>query len=281
MKKLSTILIALLLLLSAEGQILRYGNSTYTPPEEIPDFTDEYDTVYAAFATKPHIDTADIFNDFVYSLDSAGFWDRTHYLNVYCGGTNSADALVNWRNPGTNNAVAVNSPTFTRYRGFDFSGSNQYLTTFNPYGIIAQDNATGIVYVREDNAEAGPAYSAYDGGGNYFYLNPRNASNQVSYRTNQTADEASTEAAWVGCWIATRRGATEIEVYRAGVSRDSGTDASSAVPNTNIYVGRHASNYSTKETTLFMVMDGVSDAEAAALNTIIERLMDRLGIGVQ
>ena len=37
MKKLSTILIALLLLLSAEGQILRYGNSTYTPPVEEPE----------------------------------------------------------------------------------------------------------------------------------------------------------------------------------------------------------------------------------------------------
>lgn len=280
MKKILLLITALFLLISAEGQILRYSN--YVEPTPPPDFTDEYDTVYAAFATKPHIDTADIFNDFVYSLDSAGFWDRAHYLNVYCGASTSADALINWINPGTNNATAVNSPTFTRYRGFDFNGSSQYLNTnFNPYGIVAQDDATGIVYIREDNAEAGPAYSAYDGSGNYFYLNPRNASNQVSYRTNQTADEASTLAAWIGCWIATRRGANDIEVYRNGSSQDTGTDASVAVPNINIYIARHASNYGTRETSLFMVIDGVSDTEAAALNTIIERLHDRLGIGVQ
>ena len=34
MKKLILLITGLLLLLSAEGQILRYGNSTYTPPEE-------------------------------------------------------------------------------------------------------------------------------------------------------------------------------------------------------------------------------------------------------
>ena len=280
MKKLSTILIALLLLLSAEGQILRYGNSTYTPPEEIPDFTDEYDTVYAAFATKPHIDTADIFNDFVYSLDSAGFWDRTHLLQVYCGAATATDAVINWITPGTYNATAMNSPTFTRYRGFDFNGTNQYLNTnFNPYGIVAQDDATGIVYVREDDAQAAGAYFAYDG--NYFTLNPRDASNRVQYRINQSLDEVYTTDAWLGCWMATRRGATDIQVYRNGSSVDTSVDASSGVADANIHVSRAASAYGTRETSLLMIMDAISTAEAGALNTIIERMMDRLGIGVQ
>jgi hypothetical protein len=281
MKKLSTILIALLLLLSAEGQILRYSNYTApVPPVETPDFTSEdYEAVYNAFATKPHADTADIFNDFVYSLDSAGFWDRIYYLNVYCGATTEADAVINWVNPGTNDASAMNTPTFYRYRGFDFNGSNQYLNTnFNPNGVVAQDDATAMIYVREDTQEAANVFSAYDG--NYFSMTPRNASNQVSWQINQTAGEAQTLAAWNGFWIISRRGSTESECYRNGTSVDTSTDVSTAVPNATFWVGRHASAYGTRETSLFIVTDGVSDSEAANWNTIVTRLVTRLGIGI-
>lgn len=282
MKKLLLLITGLFLLFSVEGQILRYSNYTApVPPEETPEFTSgDYEVVYNAFATKPHADTADIFNDFVYSLDSAGFWDRTYYLNVYCGAATEADAVINWVNPGTNDATAMNTPAFYRYRGFDFNGSNHYINTnFNPNGVVAQDDATGIIYLREDTQEAVYVYSAYDG--NYFSLNPRNTSNQVSYRTNQTADEAQTIATWIGCWIATRRGASEIECYRNGTTQDSGTDASTAVPDAPFWINRHSAVYGTRETSMFMVMDGVTDAEATTLNTMIERMMVRLQIGVQ
>lgn len=281
MKKLLLLITGLLLLFSVEGQILRYGNATApTPPEETPDFYSEYIPIYNAFATKPHADTADIFNDFVYSLDSMSLWNRTHYLNVYCGAATEADAVVNWVNPGTNNASAMNTPTFYRYRGFDFNGSDEYINSnFNPLGIVSQDDVTGVIYVREDATESASVFSAYDG--NYFTINPHNASNQVSWQINQTAGEAQTIAAWIGCWIITRRGSTESECYRNGATVDTSTDISTAVPDASFYVGRHASYYGTRELSLFMILDGMTDAEAAALNVIIERMMDRLGIGVQ
>lgn len=263
--------------------VFKTGSSVLKAPQEpLPDFYDEYDTIYWAFATRPHIDTARIQEALVYSLDSLGVWDDAHALYIFAG-DNAADGLINWIKPGTYNASTNNSPSFIRYQGYDFNGSDQYLTLFNPNGVIAQDDATIGVYVRENVSEAAAAVYAYDVSNNYFLLNPRNASNQASYRINQTLDGVKTldDSNGAGFFMATRRGSTEIELYRGGTSLDAEADVSTGVPDTDITVGRAGGNYGTRQTAIVFICPGKTDAQATAINTIKERYMDRIGGGVQ
>ena len=131
MKKLLFFITALFLLVSVEGQILRYSN--YTAPAE-GDYYAEFQTVYDAFAAKPHADTAAFMETLVYSLDTLDFeggesvWDRMDLFYVFAG-RDGADALINWVNPGTYDAANISETSFTAYEGFAGDGSSDYINT--------------------------------------------------------------------------------------------------------------------------------------------------------
>ncbi len=84
-----------------------------------------------------------------------------------------------------------------------------------------------------------------------------------------------------GFFMATRRGATDVEVYRNGSSIVAHNAASVSIPNdvTELFA-INGTNLDVTQISIALIMDGVSDAEAAAINTIIETYMDAIGKGV-
>jgi hypothetical protein len=296
MKRIYSILIGLLLLLPLQGQILIHSNYTLPgEPVSPPDFYDEYDTVYAAFGTKPSAPYTTYQEALVYSLDTLDFtggasvWDRMDVFYVFAANEADNESLINWVKPGTNDADNVSSTAWAQWEGYTGDGAADYISTnFIPSseGVnYTLDNCAVGVYLRASVAESTWAYGA-DDGTNRSRLQARNSSGYSTMFINSLSANYLYElvANSYGLFISSRTDANATVLYKGGTIVDTDTDASSGLPTAEFYVLNKTgvAGYSTNQASIFFVMNGiVSEAEATAINTIIEKYMDAIGKGVQ
>jgi len=299
MKKLSTILIALLLLLSAEGQILRYSNYTApTPPEEpTGEYCDEYQAVYDAMTNKPSAANANYQNAMVDSLVSQGYWtSRMELFYVFAQeSTSSTELSLNWTAPtGSYNLTddgSVNPYEHAiQYEGIDANGSDDWLNTnWNP-----NDNATNVSI----NSFTVGAYLKDDAYGTYAILGCRYGSNTLrafplinatstSVTINTSDAQNSESTSRLGLFMSTRRASEDQESYLNGSPLvNYGSTAGTSMPDYSLavlcynYNGTRSAYYDGVASIIF-VMNAVSDSDVIAINTIIEAYMDAIGEGVQ
>ena len=105
--------------------------------------------IMAAFTTPATMARQQLINTLVVALKAGGtssIWSNSDVIYVLAAADSQA-ALINWRNPGTFNATAVNSPTHKVDRGFTGDGASSRVDT----GWTPSTN--GIKYIR-DNASA-------------------------------------------------------------------------------------------------------------------------------
>lgn len=297
MKKLLLLITVLFLLVSANGQILRYSNYTAPVPPIGDDYYAEFQTVYDAFTTKPHADTATIMEAMVYSLDTMDFaggasvWDRMDIFSVYAN-DDGTDALINWVNPGTFDADNVSATVFTRWEGFTGDGVADYISTnwvpSTDASNYAQNSGTMGIYIRDSNVDPNGGHTF----GVYSVIDPRitlkvmyhdEASSQWAINATGGTSETTPNASVPGFYMITRRGATDSEYYKNGTSLEADDIASSGLPTSEIHVlkANGSATYGTHQASIFFIMNGITDAEATAINTVIETFMDALGKGVE
>lgn len=295
MKKLLIFLITFFLFTSVDGQIKRY--SFYTSPIETDttNYYSVYKTIYDEMAIKPGHDTAHFQSDLVYSLDTAGYWDRLDLL--YVMGTNkAANANINWINPGTFDLTdpSSTSPTFIPYEGYQGDATSDYLTTsYVPLDdeINASLNSATIgVYVldwRGGGNDEVPFGSAGWGGTlsrteiqMYSPSYPR-----AFVNSSGTATFSSGNGVEAGLHIMTRRGATDNEYYCNNLSIATSTAASSAnsCPGELIILGKSTptniiDNFYGGRITIAFYMDGITDEEASELYTIFNAYITAIGL---
>ena len=96
-------LLFLLLLIPA----LSFGQTVLTSP-----FSEDFQEVYDAFTEKPSDALTGQMDGMVRACGT--YWDSLDVFYLYAAHTNTNDeALINWTDPGTFNATAYSSPTFT------------------------------------------------------------------------------------------------------------------------------------------------------------------------
>lgn len=171
----------------------------------------------------------------VLALKAAGLWASRDF--DYMWATSEQDgALINWKSPGTFDAIAVNSPTFTADEGFTLDGTSQYIRSgYNPAaeaGNYAQDSAhvtamTLLAPIGANNPLIGVLASVSSPFARVL-LRPRNASNNMQAIINSVYNViditvANTLAAH---WILSRTGASATAVYRDGAAFGAGTQSS-------------------------------------------------------
>jgi hypothetical protein len=295
MKKIYGILIGLLLLVPLQGQILIHSN--YTLPAPPVSYYAEYDVVYDAFSAPPSSAIATIQEALVYSLDTMDFaggasvWDRMDVFEVYAS-QNSTDALINWFNPGTFDADNVSATAFTTSEGFTGDGVADYISTnWIPSSDAinyAQNSGTIGIYLRDATTEAsgGHACGYRNTGANAnMVLAVNDGAGAATWRINSASAvyENSANAATAGFYLVTRRGATDSEFYKNGTSVEADDQASLGLPPVEFHVlkSNGTSVFTTHQVSIFFVMNGITDAEATAINTVIETFMDALGKGVE
>ncbi len=279
------------------GTFLKSGNAFIsTPAEDL--YCDQYDAILAAMGTDPTGDTIDWQNDLVYSLDSAGFFDRTKLLYMPVAASSLSDSYINWAKPGTYNLSTGNAPAFDRVRGWDADGTADYLNSgWIPASDSLLDNHTAGVGVN-DMTLAAWSLSNVDGdycvmgtnmGGTGLELFPNMGDNLYS-RINtgelSSLGDIYTAGGTIAFLMATRRGGAEVESYRNGAHLGNHTDASDQlistyplyVLRTNYTGGSDYASYFDGVISIVLVMDQVSDAEADAIYDIFHRYMTRIGL---
>jgi len=101
-------------------------------------YTSEAEAIWAEFDTPPSWERRGVINDAVVALMDAGVWSKLDVLYMFAAADSQA-AKINWKDPGTFDATAVNSPTFTADAGFTGNGTNSYVdTNFNPVSASGQ-----------------------------------------------------------------------------------------------------------------------------------------------
>lgn len=286
MRKLFISLSLLLFLLPLNGQIGRYPFYTVTSPSP---YCIEYQAVLAAMTTDPSNDIKDYQNTMVEALIAGGYWARMDQLLIPATEVNTdGEALINLINPGTYDADNVDATAWTTLEGYTGDGTADYISTnFNPgdggsYNYTLDDAAIGI-YLRTDLAEGISVCGSYDGT-NRISLTPYATNDQYYIRVNQPTSGVLMGAAGAatGLHVITRTASDTVSYYRNGGLVETGTYASSAIPNMELYVLRMngAGFYSAHQFSIYFVMDGVDSTDVAALNTIFETYMDAIGKGV-
>lgn len=287
MKRIYSILIGLLLLTSLQGQILVHSNYS-APPTPPAGYCVDYQDVLTAFGTQPHDTIKTKQNAMVYSLDSAGYWDRMDVFYIFAAHEASTESLINWIAPGTCDADNVSATAWTIWEGYTGDGVADYISTnYNPSVNavnISIDNFTAGIYLRI-NKQENPAVFGATSGGSYIYLVPRDVSDGLSGSINSAADIITPSSVnSSGLWLVTRTASNATAVYRNGGAFDSEADVSGVLVNQEITVLKRngAATFSTNQVSIFFVMNGVVNAtEAGKINVIIEKYMDSLGRGVE
>jgi len=249
-------------------------------------WTTEWKVIYYNMteANRPAVDTADKFNDAIYSLDTASILDQADLLYFF-NLKNATEALVNLADPtdGSFDCVEVGAGalTHTPYLGFDGDGTNYFNTSYVPStdatnyalddGAIAV-YATGTVSVAEEfitgTESAGTAsfFSASFSGTVYARIN-QGASINYSYDGEHV-------------FIVSRAASDDVDIWADGSSQTEGTTASSSVPTNDVQVfAKGTVNQYNGGIAMYYLGGNLTVIQRSSLTTIWETLMDYLGNG--
>jgi hypothetical protein len=248
-------------------------------------YCDEYAAVYNAMTTKPTT-YANAQDTLVQELKTAGIWTKLDVFYVFAQGTNGAgEACLNWIAPtGDDNCTVVSGAVFTANEGFVGDATADELdTNWNPSteSTTFLNNATTIfAYCRVTGAANAPIMGCIEGS-NQIRLNP--------YQTNASAYiNSSSGAAWnatnsQGLWLATKDDATHVGMYRNAVDLGTPHDAvtNQVRPNATLRFLSNGTNFTNNQVSVGGAGGLLNGTEISALNTAIEKYMDRLGKGVE
>jgi len=210
------------------------------------------------------------------SLKTAGIWAKLDVLQMYAAPT-AADAVVNWKSPGTFNATLVNSPTLEADRGITGNGTSSYINSgYNPStggNKFLQDSAcTGLYHRTTFNGLTGANGTSYAVFATSFS------------RLNNAVGSSFSVAMPVGAIIFSRTNATEF-YSNSNKTVNTHTVNSNGVPNVNIYVGARndtgtATNYSTTQFAMFFSGSYLNSTEQNLFIDYVETYLDFIGAGV-
>jgi predicted secreted protein len=209
-------------------------------------YVSQYQTIYNAMTNKPASAVALAQNTMVASLISAGIWSKLDVFYVLAQYSNAdSEALINWINPGTYDITlgGTPSPSFVSLEGFTSNGSNGYLdTNWNPstHGVnFIQDDAGVFAYLRTNVADTSRDFGAQNGS-NIVNVYPRDGSDASRSTLNCTASTYKAgETDTRGLWYLHRDNSANHSAYRNGSLLNTTANASTGVPNAEMWLLCH------------------------------------------
>src|SRR5262245_34013854 len=197
-------------------------------------------TIFNAFSAAPDTTRKGVINTCVVACKNAGVWTKLDVLYLFAAADSQA-ALINWKNPGTNNGTANGSPTFTADRGYTGNASTSYIdTTYNPFssgGQFAANDATMFAWNLASSASGTSPLFGGDAGSfrnqgfpnistNTYRAAIGDSAIQIDYTSNTTKP---------GLYSASRTASNALASYRNGASVGTDTTAASTgLPNENL-----------------------------------------------
>lgn len=242
--------------------------------------TREAGAYIAALPDEPSKDQIDLIDRLFSALITSGVFQGLDMLQLYAVDT-AANALVDLKNPSSV-ATAVNSPTFTPYRGYNGDGATSYVDTgYNPASgpNYTQNSASLGVWSLTSGQSASSALGWVNASNIGSIVQPRSTSDLFGIRVNMTGGGptvANTNG--IGLYVATRSDASNMGLFKNGVSLGSGTAASQAVVSANFNIG-HASStgYSSAQVAAAFAGSNLSSAKHLAFYNALSTYMTAVG----
>lgn len=202
--------------------------------------------IFAAFTTPPSTARKALIDACVVSLKTAGVWSKLDALYMFAAADSQA-ALINWKNPGTYNATAVNSPTFTADHGFTGASTKYIDSNFNA------STAVGSLYTRNSACLFGWSLTAAQSDGGLVGLSgaqaqniyPRYTDNSCFIDVNDVSSVTVAVATGAGMTLGSRTASNAVSGYRDGSSIGSSANASAALKNFDMLFLQDQSTYYT------------------------------------
>lgn len=261
---------------------------------DLVDFYAEFDTIYDSFVTKPELSDALKMNSLVYSLDTAGYFDRMDVLYIFAN-HDSAEAYTNWIKPGTRDANPASTfPDWAQWYGFTGTNNDVISTNYvpstdsvliTPTGGYGKNDASAGIYIINEVFTGADYYSFGSYDYNFYNLQFAKTSaiaSQWRINSGSATYEGSAIDAQNGMFIVSRTAPDACALYQNGASKEAVADASLGLPTNEIRVlGGRSPNYTTDQVAIFFLMDATANAtEAAELTDIFETYMDAIGTGI-
>jgi hypothetical protein len=175
-------------------------------------------------------------NKLVVDLKNAGIWSKLDTFGVFATDGSSNFALIDWKRLSL--LTAVNSPTFTTNQGFNGNGTSSYINSnYNPTanGVnFTRNNASLGVYLLSNPSGDLVYIGGYSDVGILTLINPNRGT--PLGRMNDTAPFPTTGLSATGLISQNRPNSTTRNIYANGTLHESGTSASTGLPNANFYI---------------------------------------------
>lgn len=233
----------------------------------------ESSAIFAAFTTPPTTARKALIDACVVSLKTAGVWAKLDALYMFAAADSQA-GLINWKNPGTYNGTAVNSPTFTADHGFVGNGTSSYVDlNYNPGtagGHLSQDSASAGIWSLTNSAADCSDLGGSDGSAQILFQINWSDGKFYSDITNNI-DSATVVADSLGHNVLSRTASGSYAKYKAGSSIATISSASIGVPNSDMLVGAKkasgggAIQFSSRQYAAAHLGGGLTAGEVASL----------------
>ena len=226
---------------------------------------------------KPSDELKGKIDDLISALISADYWSRflrLHIMGIHDSSGNNEN--LNWISP-TNSAQYLQqngSITFIPYVGLKGGGTtSDYIdTNFNASidGSAYLNDLTLGLWIAENGWENEKDATSVDTT-HRLSCYTRTENNQHSWAINTDQYSSSDSNAVYdskGLNLFTRTASNATASYRNGSKIDSDNTVSTILPNADLYICGSPAGDSTKATSVFFIMDGINDSEAAELYNI-------------
>lgn len=240
-------------------------------------FETETTALVARFTVAPTYARKVAVNELIRVLKLSGAWALMDAFYVLAAADSQVSRL-NWIT-GTYDLTTAAAPTFTADRGVTPNGTTTYLDTgFNPTTApspkFAQDDAHMGAWHLTDLANAGA--TSYDVGSNNSRI-VNNSSLATAVRPNGTVSGTFTEN-YAAYKLWSRSGASAWEYYYAGEDAGGGTDASGAINNYNLGIGRiSATLFGVNQCAVFHFGSNLTADQVSAMNAALTTYLQAVG----
>jgi hypothetical protein len=243
--------------------------------------------LFAAWSVDPGPAIKGYINDFILGLKADSLWTKLDFMHVFAATQNGDDSWINIKNPGvaTISRLASDAATWAVRAGWTGDGAHGLSLNWNPTddgGVYTQNSAhLGVWALAADGALGSVDLGASAPAGFAFLCPNFNGIGTFIY-FNAAGGLSNAPSAGAGHFVGNRSGASAVQYYKNGSSITTGTDASTYLPERDIYVlARNDSGglANSSDDQLFAIHGGssLSSGDVTALYNRLNTLKTALG----
>lgn len=242
-----------------------------------------YDTdariIMASFTTPPTLARIGLINDAVLAAKAASIWTTIDGM-WFLAAADAQAACINWKSPGTYDAVPFFAPTFAADRGYTGNGTNAYLETgisgFLGNTQFVQNSGTLAAWSRKAGQDSGAILGESTVSGQATIW-PRYTDDLIYTRLNAAADDTTANTTGDGLFVLSRTGGNAVRLERNAVLISTYATAS-ATPANRTFTILFGGNYWSGQCAFGFIGSGLTPTQMAALyNSVVLPYMVAVG----